>query len=295
MLEFDLLSYLDDKGIEYRTSGKNIGHGWIGIQCLFCQDNSFHLGINLLAKTFNCFRCGSKGNGIALIAEIEHCSKKQAYQITRKYLNLDAAIASKNKVDTHVEFVEMSCLSKKFTDSAIGYLHKRNFDAMQIIHKYNLYEGGLIGDFKFRIVAPVYLNQKIVSLVGRDITDKAEQKYKNLSTSKSKMSIKSTLYNFDTVDRDVIIVEGIFDCWRIGDSCAATLGTKFTAEQILLLKGMHNAFILFDADAKLQAEKLSTMLQGIVEHTEVIILDKGDPSEMKEWEVRSLRKELHLS
>ena len=294
MEAFDVISYLDEKNIEYRTSGKNIGNGWIGIQCIFCLANGFHLGVNLAAKTYSCFRCGAKGNGVALVAEIEKVSKKQAYHITRKYLNLDAAITLKNKVTTYSEQVELKGLTKEFSLSAMEYLRKRNFDAQKLIKQYDLYYGGIVGDFKFRIVAPVYLDHQIMSLVGRDITDKSDRRYKVLSVSKSKLPIKSTLYNIDNAGRDVIIVEGIFDCWRIGDSCVATLGTKFTAEQILLLKGFRNAFILFDPEARRQAEKLSAMLQGIVSHVEIITLDKGDPAEMNQQEVLNLRKELLL-
>ena len=36
------------------------------------------------------------------------------------------------------------------------------------------------------------------------------------------------------------------------------------------------------------------MLQGIVEHVEIILLDQGDPAELKDHEVRLLRKEIGL-
>ena len=294
MIGFDVISYLDDKDIEYRQSGKNVGSGWVGIKCIFCGDNSFHLGINLEAATYSCFRCSAKGHIVSFIAEVEHCSKKQAYVRAQKYLDLNLTVNKKKQVTTYAEEVNISCLTKKFPDTAIQYLTNRNFDAQQIIRRYDLYWGGFIGDFKHRIVAPVYLDKKIVSLIGRDITGKSELRYKTLAVSKSKMSIKSTLYNIDSVNRDVIVVEGIFDCWRIGDSCVATMGTKFTAEQVLQFRGLRNVHILFDADARNQAEKLSAALQGLVEHVEIIALDKGDPAEMREWEVRLLRKELRI-
>jgi len=292
MIGFDVISYLDDRDIDYRTSGKNVGSGWIGIRCIFCGDNSFHLGINLEAASYSCFRCGAKGTGIALIAELEHCSKKQAYAITKKFLNLDAAIAQRYKEPIYTDEVKLKGLTKEFPQEHLDYLKNRNFDPAFLIRRYNLYAGTYIGDFKFRIVAPVYLDNTLVSLVGRDITDKSDQRYKALAVSKSKMPLKSTLYNIDSVQRDAIIVEGITDVWRIGDGCVATLGTKVTSDQVLLLRGIRNAYVLFDAEAKNEAEKLSVMLQGIVEHVEIILLDQGDPAELREHEVRLLRKEL---
>lgn len=292
--EFDIISYFEDKGIDYQIGGKNTSSGWCSIPCLWCLDPSKHLGVNLTAKTFSCFRCGVKGNAISLVSKIDRCSKGEAYNITRKYVNLEAAIERRHYTPEYAKEISLQGLTKNFPDAHRDYLRNRNFDPDHLIRKYDLYAGTMIGDFKFRIVAPVYIDHKMVSLVGRDITNKSDLRYKTLPISKSKMPLKSTLYNIDSVDQDVIVVEGIFDVFRIGDSCVATLGTKFTASQLLLLKGIRNAFILFDADARDQAEHLAEMLNGLVDHTEIITLNEGDPAEMNEWDVRHLRKEIGL-
>ena len=36
--QIDILEVLDDLGIDYRESGKNVGEGWIGVCCGFCGD-----------------------------------------------------------------------------------------------------------------------------------------------------------------------------------------------------------------------------------------------------------------
>ena len=105
------------------------------------------------------------------------------------------------------------------------------------------------------IVAP-YLDRRLITLVGRDITDQSDKRYKALAVSKSVSTVKGTLYNIDSVKDSVIIVEGVFDCWRIGDACVATFGTKVTHEQILMLRGFRRAFVLFDADAVHAAERI---------------------------------------
>jgi DNA primase len=91
-----------------------------------------------------------------------------------------------------------------------------------------------------------------------------------------------------------VIVEGIFDAWRIGSGAVATFGTRYTHEQLLLLRGMKRAFILYDADAIPIAHKLAHDLSSIVTQIEVLELSEGDPDNLKEDDVRALRKDLNL-
>lgn len=290
---FDVIAYLDDKGIDYATEGKNIGIGWIGTNCFWCPDQSYHLGIHLEGKGFSCFRCGERGNAVKLVSEIEQCSSSQAFSIIRKYEDVNAIV---HKVEHfHADDVKLPVgVSKNFPDRHIKYIEDRNFDPDYLIRKYDLYAGGVVGDFRYRIVAPVYLDRKLVTLVGRDITDISDQRYKALSVSKSVSSVKNTLYNIDSVKDSAIIVEGIFDCWRIGEGCIATFGTKVTHEQILMLRGLKRAFVMFDADAVKQAYKIASLINSVVGYVEVIELSEGDPGDLNSSDVRHLRRELKI-
>ena len=287
---FNIIDYLEEKGIEYITSGKNVGAGWVGIQCVFCGDTSFHLGCHVDSGGLNCWRCGKK-DIISFIMKAEGCSKSEAFKILRRFSKFQNFEEKEQIQATEIE--ELKYLTKDFPYIHLRYLEERNFDADFLIKKYDLYAGTVVGDFKFRIVAPIYLNERIVSLVGRDITGYEKPKYKILSNEKSIVPAKHTLYNIDTVRENTIIIsEGITDVWRIGDGCIATFGTKVTTNQINLLIGLKNAFILFDADAKEQAHKLAHNLSGIVKYVEVIELSKSDPADMTDQEVKYLRKEL---
>lgn len=84
---FDVLSYLDDMGIEYSTGGDNVSSGWVGIQCPFCSDHKNHLGINLNHKNFSCWICNERGDVVKLIQELEGISFIKAKQRVEEYQN----------------------------------------------------------------------------------------------------------------------------------------------------------------------------------------------------------------
>ena len=46
MQNFDIISYLENRGVSYWTEGKNVTDGWVNINCPFSPDPSNHLGIN---------------------------------------------------------------------------------------------------------------------------------------------------------------------------------------------------------------------------------------------------------
>ncbi len=291
---FDIIKYLDDKNIPYSTSGKNVSAQWIGIRCPFCADSSDHLGIHLEGKGFSCFRCGEKGNAVKLVAEIEQCSNNKAFSIIKIYED-PTVVVTEHRAIVHADSVTMPAgVSKRFSDQHLKYIESRRFDPEYLIRKYDLYAGNTIGDFRYRIVAPVYLDHRLITLVGRDITDKSDRRYKALAVSKSVSTVKSALYNIDSVKDVVVLVEGIFDCWRIGDACVATFGTKVTHEQILLLKGIRRAFVLFDSEAVTEAQKLASLVSSIVPFVEIVSLSEGDPAELTLADVKCLKKELKI-
>ncbi len=288
---FDIQTYLDDRGISYSESGKNISSNWLGTSCPFCEDGSTHLGINLQSKNISCFRCGIRGSIIKFIQEIDHVSKAKAYQTLEQfqdhsYSYLDAP--QRKVTEDEVKFPKGS--SKNFAGTFLNWFSSRNFNADEIIKKYALQCCHLIGDFKFRVIAPVYYQRELITYTGRDITGKSDLRYKHCPIEQSKIPIKNCLYNLDTVRDRVIIVEGITDVWRIGDECVATFGTQYTKEQIALLTGIKKAFVLYDADAPVAAEKLGNDLSSIIPYVEVITLQTGDPADLSPIDAIRLKK-----
>jgi len=288
---FDILAYLQSRNIPYQTGGDNVSSGWIGLCCLYCVDHSDHLGVNLQSKAFNCLKCGETGSAYKLVQTIDGVDFHKAKAIMEEFSGA-LYIPKEKKFQTKTTLPVGA--SKKFSKAHLDFLIKRRYTE-EVIKTYDLYATGPVGIYNHRIIIPVFVNHRMVAFVGRDVTGNSDKPYWNSSDKYGTKDVKQTLYNMDNViGNAVIIVEGILDAWRIGDGAVCTFGTKYTREQLRLLKGMHRAFVLYDADAIAIAHKLAYDLSSFVKEVGVLELSEGDPDNLSDDDVRALRKEIGL-
>jgi len=295
---FNPIKYLEEKQIEYRTSGKNVTKNWLEINCPFCNDDpSFHCGISP-QRLFNCHICGEKGDVVKLVKQIESCSWYIAKDIVEQFseditvgLKKDS-IRYSSKIDRlNLPKISLSlpCLIHK------NYLIKRNFDPDYLTKKYKLKFCYNIGEWKFRIIIPFFLDGKLITWTGLDVTGKAEIKYKHLANEKSVVPVKKILYNIDSIPQNssMVVVEGVTDKWRIEKNCVATMGIQYTEEQVemILKKNPKKVIVLFDSEPKAisMAYKLANQLSLFIKDVSVIELDDGDPCDLNIDKIKEIR------
>ncbi|MBU2395670.1 MAG: toprim domain-containing protein [Gammaproteobacteria bacterium] len=298
----DAEGYFESAGIECHTAGeKNVSRGWVGIQCPFCNDHSWHLGVHLESGAFHCHRCKEKGSFAYLIKILEQCEWPQAYQKAKKFHGSTPSMNEGSFVPPGALFVNLDAcfcvnpwpiLHKK-------YLEGRNFDPDFLIRKYHLKATGNSGEYKFRIIIPVHINKRLVTFTSRDVTGLSRARYKAASREKSILPVSSCLYNVDSVKDKALIVEGPTDVWRIGDGCVATFGTSYTQDQVSMLvrTGARRFFVMFDPEetAQQQARKLAYDLASVKSQVEILELPGGnDPGSLDYDSVLSLRREIGL-
>jgi len=290
MLNIQLL--LGDIGVPYWESGKNVSEGWCSVSCIKCGDRSNHGAFSPDGHAYSCFRCG-KHSVKSIIAE--YTSWTEAGILINEY----SSALSFHKGIEH----ERSALVEWPPPCAVPmpslhaeYLHDRGYDPKQLRDLYGIESCYQIGDFKYRVVIPVYLNGRVVTYIGRDVTDKQTLPYKNLSERKSILPAKECVYNIDNIYETAIICEGVFDAWRFGAHGVATFGLQFTSAQTnALTKRLKRAFIVFDADTQAQAKgrELGGILafQG-VEVEIVQVPEYKDPGELPQTLANEIKKEL---
>jgi hypothetical protein len=301
---FDLFQYLNDKNISYSTSGKNISDSWIGINCIYplCFDNNFHLGINLQSKMHYCWKCGSKGSPTKLIKIIENCTWNQAKEITEQYQNLDLLspdqepeVFISKKLVWPKEFkpINPNNIPKVVHD----YLTERNFNPNQEASKRNLFYPGLSGEYKYRLVVPIESKRKIVNFTARALSDKNPLSWKTCPNEKAEIDINDLLYGYDDIEPEspLVIVEGIFDQWRLGTGSIAIFKSDLTPIQVSLIRAKKptKVFILLDEDTleKEKPEKIASKLWFTF--SEIVEIGVPDPAMLSQSEASNLMKELY--
>lgn len=295
-----IVELLNDFNIPFQTEGKNCGPGWISMQCPFCGDSSDHLGYSLNAGFFKCWRCGWHPTGLT-ISKLTGVRLLDTQDIIRQYGGTNIAGPV---IKPEIKKFKWPSDSGPMNVRHMEYLRRRGFDPLKLQDQWALSGTGpasqLDGrDYKHRILAPIIWEGKVVSFQSRDITGKAELRYKTCPKDRECIHHKHLVYGKPNHWTDAgICVEGITDVWRLGPRAFATFGISFTTEQVKqIAKNFKRVFILFDVEpqAQKQAEKLEgeLLLHGVGAMIMTAALgEKPDPASLTQEEADYLVKNL---
>jgi DNA primase len=146
------------------------------------------------------------------------------------------------------------------------YLLNRHFNPDELIEKYGIQGGGWVGEWKNRIIIPIYLGGKLISWTSRTIIKDREPRYKFLSNEESVINPKLCFFNIDNCTNNyVFLVEGLFDVMRLGQDTICGFGIVLVRAQIMYLsERFKKIFILFDNERQAQkkAKEIGLLLQG---------------------------------
>lgn len=286
---FDARGFLDEYGIEYENN-----RNFYNVQCPFCDDRSKHLGVPKKGYTCTCFRCG-KHSLFSTVKELLGLQPKNINEILKKYDTLSDDV---EEVSYQNETITVP--GGKLTKGHKLYLESRNYDADYLERKYDLRGTLATGDaYAYRIITPIYYNNRIVSYQGRDYTGRQEARYMTCKPEFEIIHHKKILFNLDNCKQDsVIVCEGVYDAFRFGNDCCCTFGTGYKGEQVnLLAKRFTRVFLMYDPEpeaqerARVMGDALS--LAGI--DVQNILLNNGkDPGDQSEQTVKELKKDLCL-
>ena len=298
-MPFQAQKFLEDHQVRWFPPGsRNVGRDFIGIKCPFCPDKSSHGGFNIKKSYYSCHACG--GHWLPkVIATLAKTNIDNAIKIIKKYSTGEVHFKKQTK-HKYISEITYPPGTGPLTDKAKQYLISRNFDPNYLVSEWGLLSTGNIGNYKFSILAPIYLKGRLISYQCRDITGNSIP-YKGCPIEESVYFLKYTLYGFDKaiLKNKCIVVEGFVDNWRLGPGAVATFGIQFTSQQVLLLaKSFDKIFIMYDekteADQE-QADKLYHQLTiGYNKNVEILSLDSGDPGDLSDEMAKEIMKEVGL-
>jgi len=144
-----------------------------------------------------------------------------------------------------------------------------------VISRYTL-RAGISGEYKDRVIFPVFENGEVVTFTARSIYPEAELRYKNLPVAESVVDLKSTLFNYDallTFGKVLVITEGPVDALKLdlygaeqGIRAVALCGIAPTAEQLQILWNYSVNFdkvtVGFDNEFEFEALHVARQIDG---------------------------------
>ena len=296
--DFDIREYLRYIHIPFWEEGTNVGHGWIGIQCIYCDDNHNHLGIHIALKNFSCWKCKEGGSILVLMQDLEGIGYGAASQRIDEFQSLyPIEVGEAARLEAGADVLPYGCGA--LLRGPRRYLAGRRFDPDALVRDWGIQSGPMSGRWRYRMIIPVFLEGRVMTFVGMDTSGKRSPKYKMASVSESFLPVGELLYGFDHVNGNVVVVEGITDAWRIGPGAVAMLGMGFTVKKMhqLLALEASKYFIMMDGGEKKamqNADKMAHALSSRGKDVEILELESGDPDDMSNDEALSLRKELKL-
>ncbi len=292
-MKYDIVSLLEDNGVRLTTEGPNCAPGWRNCRCPFCDDTSDHLGYNVEEGYWNCWKCGNHSVK-KVVGELLSLNKHEVYDLIARYKKRPSMWMEERMV-TKTTRVQLPYGTENMTHRHRLYLQQRQFDPDVLTERYGLLGTGHLGDYKFRIIAPIWQEGKLVSYTGRDITDRSDLKYKACTGEDEIIFHKDCLYALDNVQNSsVIVVEGIADVWRLGPGAVALFGMLYSPEQIKKLKRFKRRYIMLDSgENEFKKSKEMAAVLSIFDGENIVVeLDEGDPGNMKQEEADILMKDL---
>ncbi len=292
----DVATILTQRGVVVESRK----HGWLNVRCPFCSDTATHGGFNTAGGGYyNCWRCGAHRLE-EVFSALFGLSMEDAGELVRSNpgrLSITAVLNRREIEVTKPERIKMP--GGELQREHYRYLNNRRFDPDRIVDRYQIKGTGFAGRWKFRIMIPIYMDGRLVSYQGRDITNRQKARYLTASDDESIISPLDLLYNLDRcLDRRVVLVEGVTDVWRLGDGVTATFGTSMTeAKLATLAERFSEILFLFDPEEQADDRAMSSAqrLSALGASVEIIDLEMDhDPGDMSSLETGYVRSELGL-
>lgn len=167
-------------------------------------------------------------------------------------------------------------LGRDVPEYILEYVRQRGFDPVDLANEYFIHVARKGSSYSMRdeartffddrLIVPLLQGSRLVGWQARRCVDIPKDKYKYLNSAVRK---SHCLYNRDVAmfSRDIVIVEGVTDCWRIGPRSIAIFGKSASSRQVELMKSLWGfsgrAVVCFDSDAAKEQEALVQMLRAL--------------------------------
>ena len=221
------------------NSGKNIS-----VICPVCRANSKSsakkrkLSICLEKGIYHCWVCETKGRNVAKFAIRNASANKNDFATLNELFAFDDTNEEKEP-EYILRLPDDFCLlvnaSGRLGNIANSYLRKRGLSQNDLLR----YKIGISNEYEYvnRIIFPSFCeDMKLNYFLSRTYDDNQIRKYKNC-----KIQRKDIIFNEHLIewDRQVVLVEGVFDAIKAGDNSIPMLGSWIDESHHIFKKIVH--------------------------------------------------------
>lgn len=311
----DVERVLNEFGVPFKPEGENISNKCVGVCCPFCGDDNYHLGVFKNNKNFSCWICGETGSLYRLVSymtgvgwfgfmdQLASCRivDRGAGAIRRKRMqrrrnakddSQDRSIYDKYPngcIKVNEKWHRRTGLLKKF-------MERRRLDLARCTKFGAAFS--MTGKASHRFVmplcdAPVMESSgapldRMISWQARAMRGDMNPPYMFPSDS----CHADTLYVLGDCTGDMILVEGVFDAWRVGDGAAASYSAHLTEAQESLICDIIKPvrlIIAWDPDAYDKAVYVGKNLAPFIDTVQVAKLPTGeDPDSLGRYRMMEI-------
>ena len=263
---------------------------WVNIDCPYCSRDTqgWYMGINLHYNYISCWRCGAH----PLINTLMEITGEPYHKIKGLLDDLDISYVKKEKPKGKLVLPkgigELQSTHKK-------YLQSRGFNWQELVNLWHIQGIGVASKLSWRIFIPIIHHSQVVSWTTRSVSgNEYITRYVSAGLDEESIPHKELLYGEDFTRHAIIVVEGIFDAWKIGPGAVATFGSGYSQKQLERIAKYPIRAICFDSEyaAQKKACNLCNDLSVFPDETFNIVLDSKDPGEATTKEIKRLRKEI---
>lgn len=280
---------LNELGIDFRRSGhEHCRPGWVQLDCPFCSKGWQHyrLGYNLAKRFCHCWCCGFHPTAQVLA---EHTGQDVS-RFYRALGEVDTIRFTEERTQGKLELPRGVCSLK---EPHKEYLRSRSYDPDDLAKRWNIQGTDFDSPLPWRIFIPIVYRGEVVSWSTRRLHDDDKQRYQAAELRQEKVHRSELLYGEDYCTKHtIIVVEGFFDVWRIGEGAVATMTTSYTRAQLRRMSKYPRRVVCFDSEkaAQARASKLLDDLQAFPGETYGVKLWAKDPSAADPKEITELRE-----
>lgn len=256
----------------------------IRIDCLFCNDEKYHLYINLSKQLFHCFRCGAKGRT----------------NVTKDLISrfLTTKLIKESPVESDIPLKLPESCKEILTATARNYLAKRKIKESDVA-RHKIYSASPYSIYCGRVIIPsepfhgfcnFFVSRSYVRYIVPKYLNPPGRKYKPFISPAMYDELHNQLWDQTTL----CLVEGPFDFLKTSrhGPCMALLGKNLSEEhRRFIISAYSKVYIMLDKGIKenIAAIKIKDRLHNFVD-VKIIDCPKKDPGEMNPEDFEELFK-----